>query len=37
MDGKIQVYSVTKEILSSHPFWEEMEKTPKWYKIITLI
>jgi len=30
MDGKNRVISVTE--LSSLPFWEEMEETPKFYK-----
>jgi len=32
MDGKNQVISITEEILSSLPFWEEMEETPKFDK-----
>ena len=35
--GKNRVISVTEEILSSLPFWEEMEETKKWYKIIIQI
>jgi len=34
---KKMFFSVTEEILSSLPFWEEMEEIPKWYKIINQI
>jgi len=37
MDGKNQVSSITEEIFSSLPFWEEMEETKTWYKIIIQI
>jgi len=37
VDGKNRVSSATEEILSSLPFWEEMEETKKWYKIINQI
>jgi len=30
--GKNRVISVKEEILSSLPFWEEMEETPNFYK-----
>jgi len=29
-------FSITEEMLSSLPFWEEMEETPKWHKILNL-
>ena len=34
---KTKLFSIMEEILSSLPFWEEMEETQKWYKIIIQI